>query len=111
MSNYNDVMMVKIIGGEFIIGCFKEETDDYIELSDARTFQIQMTHSGAAIALPPVFPFGTLSTTDMKISKNHIIVTAKGDEIDKEISNAYMSHISGLDLSMGKPNLVVPNKF
>lgn len=108
MSNYNDVVMVKIIGGEFIIGSFKEETNDHIELSESRSFQIQMTASGAAIALPPVFPFGTLKSKDIKISKNHIIVMARGDEIDKEISNAYMSQISGLDLSMTRPNLVVP---
>ena len=101
--------MLKLIGQEFIIGEKIEENDDTITLENAKDFQIQMVRDGVSIVLPPVFPFASIEKKNTVIYKNQILALATCDELDVEIVNAYMSQVSGLDLTTGKkPKLVVP---
>jgi Icc-related predicted phosphoesterase len=103
----NKIVMIKTVGGEFIIGKLDDiETvgepinNDTIKLTDSRIFNIQMTNKGAAIAFIPPFPFSTGKIiSDIEIYKSSIILMVNENDIDLEIINGYKSNISGIDLS------------
>lgn len=104
-----NIVMLKLIGQEFIVGEKINEDNNTITLENARDFQVQMTRDGVSIILPPIFPFAEIEKKPIIVYKNQILVLANCDELDVDIINAYMSQISGLDLTSAKKSkLVVP---
>lgn len=107
------VIMVRTIGGEFIIGsqddCDIVRADGSVQSSEssgktrlkhARIFNIQMTGRGAAIGFMPPFPFSQqVKNDDLEIDNSVILLKVDESDIDNEIVNGYKSNITGLDLS------------
>jgi len=114
------VLMVRTIGGEFIMGsqddCDIVAADGSVQSQDskktilkhARIFNIQMTGRGAAIAFIPPFPFSQqVKHDDLEIDNSVILLKIDESDIDPEIVNGYKSNITGLDLNTGSNKIVI----
>ena len=109
----NQVVMVRTIGGEFIIGTEElvqvmdaegnpsPSNESVLKLKNARMFSLQMTHQGTAIAFIPPFPFSSKKELidDIELNKSCILLKVEEKDLDGEIINGYKSNISGIDLS------------
>lgn len=108
--NKESIVMLKLLGQEFIIGQKVSEDDKTITLKDARNFQIQMQRTGVSVAFPHIFPFSDKRDNDISIQKCQIITYDTFENLDVEIVNAYISQMTGIDVvSSSKPKLVVPD--
>jgi len=122
------IVMLRLIGGEFIIGTVDEAvvidensnidteksiintTYDKIRLNDAKVFEIQQTLKGVAIALIPMFPFGNTRYKELdrvEINKSVVIQTIDEKYIDGQIINAYRSNVTGIDMSASQKDIII----
>lgn len=122
MENKEKIVMLRIVGGEFLIGKIDDaivvdenstvpvDSSNKIKLTEARVFNIQMTGRGAAIGFMPIFPF---TQTEIKalgrieIDKSIVIQTIEEMYIDGEILNAYKSNITGIDMSASNKGIII----
>lgn len=117
----NKIVMLRIVGGEFLIGSLDTstvidsngngiDTSNKICLKETRVFNIQMTQRGMAIAFIPPFPFTKNQTSALEcveIDKSIVVLRVDEDQIDPEIVNSYKSNISGLDLSAANKGIII----
>lgn len=100
MSN---IILLKLITGEEVIGKEVEKRDSVIILSDVRVLALQPAGNGQiGIALMPFF--AGAHENNVRIYDAHILARPEGD-LPKQIEDMYLQQTSGLDLSSSAANV------
>jgi hypothetical protein len=97
-----DIVIVKLIDGEYIIGKCALDTTAEIVLKDPRLIIMVPTQTGEMGVLfkSVCYPWTSTRLKErMDIYKSQIIFTLYKDEIEKQFIDGYQSEISGIQIA------------
>ncbi len=89
----NDVISLKMISGEEIIGRYTEETDDTITLTKPLAFMMGPKGAGLAPML-----FSAANETKVRLTKSAVVCMVKTDD---DFAKQYIEQTTGLTLARG----------
>ena len=100
----DEIILLKLYNGEYIIGKFASETEDKIALKDPRIIFIVPTRTGEMVAMvrPVTFPFMNnrlKESIDIKKAQIEFQLFDKLGEIEKDFLDGYNSELSGIEIA------------
>jgi len=100
----NEIVLLKLYNGEYIIGKFDSEFEDKLLLKEPRVIFMVPTRTGemAAMVKPICFPFTSNRLKEsIEIYKSQIEFQLydKMGEIEKDLLDGYNSEISGIEIA------------
>lgn len=100
----NEIVLLKLYNGEYIIGKFDSEFEDKLLLKEPRVIFMVPTRTGemAAMVKPVCFPFTSNRLKEsLEIYKSQIEFQLfdKLGEIEKDLLDGYKSEISGIEIA------------
>jgi len=96
----NDVIVIKLVSGEEIIGRFQSESSLSITISKAFSISAQNTPQGLALGLTPALMVSE-PTQNIDIEKNAIAIRSK-PPFNHPIVQEFQQQTSGIVLGTGK---------